>query len=144
LAVFYQQFGHCVLPDVQVGLVLQYATPGPDEFGPVTLGARAPHGGAFGTVKYAELYGCAVSDKSHVSAQSVYLSDNLAFSYTTNGWIAAHLGNLVHVHGYQTGLGTHLSGSGGGFTTCMPRAYNYHIILKVHTNYKFTANSWNG
>jgi hypothetical protein len=54
------------------------------------------------------------------------------------------LGNLVHVHGYQTGLGTHLSGSGGGFTTRVTRAYNYHIILKVHTNSKVTAKSWNG
>jgi hypothetical protein len=137
LTIFYKQFGHRVLPDVQVWLVLQNAAPGPDKFGSVTLGSGAPHGGAFGSVKYSELYGSTVSNKSHVAAESIYLSDNLSFSYTSNGRIATHLGNLVHVHGYQTGLGTHLSGSGGGFTTRMPCTYHYHIILKVHTNSKY-------
>jgi len=78
-----------------------------------------------------------------VTAKSIYLSYNLSFSYPANGWIAAHLGNLVHVHGYQTGLGTHLSGSGGGFTSGMSGANYDYIILEVHTSFKVTANYWN-
>jgi hypothetical protein len=79
-----------------------------------------------------------------VAAKSIYFSDNLSFSYTSDGRIAAHLPNLVHIHGNETGLGTHLSGSGGGLTTRVSRANHNHIVLKVHTSYKFTAKSWNG
>jgi hypothetical protein len=78
-----------------------------------------------------------------VASECIYLSDNLPLSYTTNGWIAAHLRNLVHVHGYQAGLGTHLSGSGSGLTARVSRANNNHIILEIHTNSKVTANYWN-
>jgi hypothetical protein len=74
-----------------------------------------------------------------MAAQSVYLSDNLSFSYTTDSRIATHLGNLVHVHGNETGFGTHLSGSGGGLATRVTRANNYHVILEIHTISKVTA-----
>ena len=132
------------LPYMKVGLVLQYIAPCPYELGTVALGAWAPHGGAFGAVKYAELYGGSVSDESHMAAKSIYLSDNLSFSYTSDGRIAAHLPNLVHIHGNETGLGTHLSSGSSGLATRVACTDHNNVILKVHTNYKFTANSWNG
>ncbi len=79
-----------------------------------------------------------------MTAQSVYLSYNLPFSYAANCWIAAHLPNFVHIHGYETGLGTHLSCGSGGLATRVARTNHYDVILEIHTNSKVTANSWNG
>ena len=122
-------------------MVLQNRSPCPDEFCSVALSAGAPHGGAFGAVKYAELYCGLVSNQSHVSSKSIYLSDYLSFSYTTNSRIATHLRNLVHVHGDETGLGAHLCGSGGSLTTGMSGTDYYYIILEIHTDFKVSVNN---
>ena len=79
-----------------------------------------------------------------MTAQCVYLSYNLSFSYSANCWIAAHLCNLVHIHGNQTGLGTHLCSGCCGLATRVARTNHYDVILEIHTNSKVTANSWNG
>ena len=50
LTVFNENFAYGVLPDVQVGSILQDFTPCPNEFVTVALSTRAPHGRAFGTV----------------------------------------------------------------------------------------------
>ncbi len=103
-AVFDDKFTHGVLPDMQVGGVLQYFAPCPDELVAVTLRTRAPHGGAFGAVEYAELDGGLVSHQSHVSAQGVYFSNDLSFGNAAYGGITAHLPDFVHVHRDKAGL----------------------------------------
>ena len=68
LAVFNEDFLYGVLPDVQVGNILQNLAPCPDEFVAVALCARTPHGGAFGAVQYAELDSRFIGYQSHISA----------------------------------------------------------------------------
>jgi hypothetical protein len=56
----------------------------------------------------------------------------LAFGNATHGRVAAHLSNLVHIHRNETGLGTQIGSSGGGFATGMAGTYYNNIVLKIH------------
>ena len=76
-----------VLPDVQVGGVLQHLAPRPDELAAVALRTRAPHGRSLGAVEHTELQGAGIRDAPHGAAHSIYFSDNLSFSNAANSGI---------------------------------------------------------
>ena len=50
LTVFNEQFAYRILPDMKVGCIFQFLSPGPNELSPVALGAGAPHGWTFRAV----------------------------------------------------------------------------------------------
>ena len=92
--VFDDELFYGVLPHIEVGGVFDDRPPGLDEFLPVALGARAPHGRPFGAVQHPELDGGFVGYYSHLSSQGVDLPDNLPFGNTSYGGVAAHLGDF--------------------------------------------------
>ena len=103
-SVFDDKFAHGVLPDMQIGCIFEHFAPCPDKLVAVTLCARAPHGGAFRAVEYAELDGGTVGHQSHVAAQGVYFSYDLSFGNAAYGGVTAHLPDFVHVHRDKAGL----------------------------------------
>ena len=103
-SVLHQQLFHRILPDMQVGQVLQNFSPGPDKFPAVALGTRTPHGRSLGTVQHTELDGGLVCHQPHVSSQGVNLSDDLSLGNTPYGRVTTHLPDFVHVHCNQAGL----------------------------------------
>jgi hypothetical protein len=67
-----------------------------------------------------------------VTAQGVYLADNLPFGYAADGWIAAHLGDFVHVHRNETSLCAQLCSSSRRLASRMACPDNYDIIFELH------------
>ena len=131
-AVGYQELPHGVLPDVEVGRVLQHLAPCPDELVAVALGAGAPHGRAFRAVQQTELDGCLVGHSSCPSAQSVYFANDLPLGYAADGRIATHLTNLIHIHRDETGARAQVGRGGGGFASGVAGAYHDNVVIEFH------------
>ena len=138
-AILYQQPAHGVLPDVQIRCILQHLTPRPNELIAVALRTRAPHGRPFRTVQYAELDGGAVRYHARMSAQCVDFAHDLSFGNATDGGVATHLCNLVHVHGDETRLRPQSGSRGGRLTTGMSGTDYNDVILKFHTLMSFIS-----
>ena len=88
-----------ILPQRQIGRGIKTAAPFVNETRAVGLGARAPHGRAFALVEQPKLDRGTVGNNSHLPAHGIYLPHNLTLGNSTHSGVAAHLGNLVQVHG---------------------------------------------
>ena len=128
----YYQLFNLVLPDVEVRCLVKLMAPFPYEFATVALCSRTPHGGTFRTVEHPELNGSAVGDYTHSSSESINLAYYLSFGDTTDGRVARHLCNLVHVHGDETCLGTEACRSACCLTASMSASDDYNIVEKFH------------
>ena len=106
--LFNEQFVGLVLPNVQIFSRIKCCSPCPNKLLSVALCTGTPHSRAFSDIQHAKLYGCFVSDKSHISAQSIDLSYDLSLGNSTHSGIATHLSYLVHIHCYQTSFSAHV------------------------------------
>ena len=89
---------NCILPENEIWRILEYPAPVHGKSHTVTLSSGTPHSRALGAVKHPKLKRRSVRDYPRETSQSIYLSDYLALSNTTNGRITGHLGDLVHIH----------------------------------------------
>ena len=118
-----------VLPDVEAVGTVEHRAPLPDELAAVALRAGAPHGGPFRAVEHSELYCRGVGDEPHLSAQRVNLAHYLALGNSADGWVAAHLGNLVHVHGDEARACAHVRGCRRCLATGVSASDNDNVVL---------------
>jgi hypothetical protein len=95
----------------------------------IALGARAPDGGSAGGVEEAELDADGVGYLAHDAAQGIDLADQMALGDSTNGWVAAHLGDEVEVHGDEGGFEAHARSGHRGFAPSVTRAYHCYVVL---------------
>ena len=123
------QLHHLVLPDVQVVGIVEHGAPFPDEFLPVALSPWRPYGRPFRAVQHPELYRRGIRYEPHLSSQCVYLSDNLAFSYSADSRIARHLGYFVHVHRHQTGLCAYPGSCRSSLAACVAATDDNDIVV---------------
>jgi hypothetical protein len=93
------------------------------------LGARTPHGGALRTVEHPELDGREVRDAAHLSAQSVYLSDNLTFGDSADCRVAGHRGHFGHIHRKQQRARAETRGGRGRFASGVSAADDDNIVF---------------
>ena len=100
----------------------------------IALGPGTPHCRSFALIKHPELEGIRVGNEAGVSAEGIYLSYYLSFSYTSYRRIATHLGKTGHIHGYQEDLGTEPRSCSRGFTSGMTSANNDYVVLPEHLN----------
>jgi hypothetical protein len=107
-------------------------SPFPDKLTPVALCPWTPYGRPLPYVKHAELYARGVSNKCRLPSKGVNLSYYLALGNASDGWVARHLGNLVHVHRYQQSAGTHVCGGTGCLATSVACTNYYYVIAKRH------------
>ena len=142
LAVFDHEFRHLVLPDVEVGRVLQYLAPCPDEFSTVALCPRAPHRRSFRQVEHTELEAAAVGHDAHHAAQRIHFAHNLTLGNASDSRIARHLCNLVHVHRHQAGTCSHACSSRCGLTASMTRTNHYYVVFECHRLSSFISSSY--
>ena len=98
----------------------------------VTLATGTPHSRTFALVEQSELNSASVGDDTHLSAEGVYLTHDLTFGYTTNGRIATHLCNLVHVHRDEQCLTTHTGSRTGCLASCVTGSNYYDVVFKIH------------
>ena len=131
-SLFYEQFIGLVLPDVEIFGFIEMPAPFPDELPTVALGTGAPHGGSLSYVEHTELDGGGICHQSHLSAECIDLTHDLTFGNAADGRVARHLCNFVHVHGYQTGLGSYIGTGTGRLTARMPSSDHQNIILEFH------------
>lgn len=127
-----EEFGYDVLPDIEVVGGGETLNPLLDKAFSIALTARTPHGRTFAAVEHTELDGALVGDDTHVSAESVYLPDNLSLSNATDSRIATHLTYFVHVHGDEERLAAHLCCGMCGFAPCVSCADDDYVIVKIH------------
>jgi phosphomannomutase len=95
------------------------------------------------TVQQTKLDAGAVNDAAHNAAESVYLSDNMAFSDPTDSRIARHLPDKVQIDRNKSRLDAQTRRGRGRLAPGMPRAYYNHIkSLVEHLNF-LKAEKWN-
>ena len=123
---------HHILVKIYIRCVLQHFTPGGRKQHSVVLCAWAPHGGALAAVQHPELDGTQVANNTAIATHCIYLSNNLTFGNATHCRVAAHLGNSLHVHGYQQNLAAQVGRCGCCFATGMTGTYYNHIIFWEH------------
>ena len=121
-----------VLPHIEVWSVLNHFSPLLHKAHTVGLRTRTPHGRALGAIEHAELNRSTVGDNTHLSAHSVDFTHNLPLGNATHGRIAAHLCNLVHIHGYEQRSRAQSGGGTGSLTTGVAGTNHYHIIVESH------------
>ena len=117
-----------------VGMV-EDGSPFPDKLASVALSTWTPYGRTLTDVEHSKLYGGFVGHDTHLSAQCVNLSYNLSLCNSSDGRIATHLTNLVHVHRYQTGVGTHVCSGCSSLASGVSSTYNDYVIIEVHNLY---------
>jgi hypothetical protein len=123
---------HGVLPHVEIGRIFDDPPPGFDKFHSVALYAGTPHCGAFRPVQHAELDGGPVAHDPRLPSQCIDLAHDLPLGHPAHGWVAAHLGNLVHIHGDEQRLRAHIGCCRRCFTPGMSRAYHNDIVIELH------------
>ena len=128
LLVFHNQFISLILPYFQILRFIESFSPLPDKLASVALGTRAPNGRPFANVQHTELDGGGISHQTHLSAKGIDLSYNLPLGDASDGRVARHLGNLIHVHCHQTSLGTHIGTGTSCLTACMTSSNDDYII----------------
>ena len=106
--------------------------PLPNEFSSVALSPRTPDSRPLTYVEHTELYRRGICHQSHLTSKRINLTHYLTFGDTSDSRIARHLRNLIHIHCYQTGLGTHIGAGTSGLATCVTTSDNEHIIVKLH------------
>ena len=95
----------------------------------VGLDARAPNRTTFRTIEHAIMYCGSISSAAYHPVQSIYLTDKMAFSQTSDGWIAAHLTDGVAVGSQQGGFGPHSRGGQRCFGAGMPSADHQYVVV---------------
>jgi hypothetical protein len=128
LAATVQKSGALSLAEIQVRLAL--ANP----FEPVlirplvALCPGSPDGGSFLCIEHAELESRHVSRLTHLTAEGVDFTGQMALSQTTYRGVAGHLADAVGVYGKQHGLATHPRRSERSLNPGVTRANNHHVV----------------
>ena len=117
--------------------MVENGSPFPDELATVALSTRTPYGRSLSYIKHTELDSRLVGDDTHLSAQCINLSHNLSLGNTAYGRIATHLTNLVHVHRYQAGLGSHVRRGSSSLASSVATTDNENVIIESHNLYFF-------
>ena len=68
-----------------------------------------------------------VDESSHGPAEGIQLTDHVAFAHPADAGIAAHLANLVEVHGEQRRGHAHAGGDMRSLDPGMPAADHHHL-----------------
>ncbi len=119
------------LPQVEPGGMLQdFFHPGPVK-GPVSLRARCPYGRALAVVQGPHLYGGLVDGPGHLSAERVYLLDEVSLGYPADGRVAGHLADGVEVQCNDEGRKPRARRREGCFAPGVSRADDYYVVLTV-------------
>src|SRR6185436_14451303 len=84
LAILCDQLRNHVLPEINIGSLFKHYSPMFSKHGTIVLRARTPHSRTLRTIQHAKLNCTLVTHNSRISAQSIYLSDNLSFSYASH------------------------------------------------------------
>ena len=126
-----EQLRRGVLPNIEVGRVLERLPPSLRKTGFVALRTRTPHGRPFRAVEHPELHGREVGNTPRLPAQSIYFSDYLPFSHTSYRRIAGHIGQLGHIHRQQQRPQPHPRGRRGGLASGMTAAHYDKVVLQL-------------
>ena len=127
-SLFNEDFRNLILPDVKIVRVFEVLSPFRDETCAVALGTRTPHGRTFRTVQHLELNGCGIRNDAGKTAQGIDFAHDLSFRNTTDGRVAAHLCDFVHVHRDEACFGSEPGGGMCGFASGVACTDNNHIV----------------
>ena len=109
--VFYQDFINHGLPQSQIFLIFDSL---PHFFGVdflIRLRPKSPNSGSFTSIEHLHLDIALVNILSHLSAQSIYFTNDNAFCRPSDRWIAGHKSQHLNIDGCQKNLTTHSTSS---------------------------------
>jgi len=125
---FYDQPLDAGLLQVQVGRLLQCELHGQRVEPLVALRPPRLHGRPLAEVEPAYLDEVAIHGAGHLAAQGVDLPHQVALAWATHGWVAAHLGDEVQVHGQQQRSRAHARRCQGRLAPGVPRADDDYVV----------------
>jgi hypothetical protein len=126
---FNHEVNNFSLADVETGLGLKHFPHLDAVELLVALGAGAPDGRAARSIQEAELDADGIGNLAHDAAERIDLAHQVALGHAANRWIAAHLGDEIHVHGDERGFQAHTRRSHGRFAAGVPGAHHDDIVL---------------
>ena len=94
---------------------------------PVGLGPQGVDRRTLAPVEHPVLDAGPVCGLTHLTAQGVQLSDQMALAGAADGRVAGHVAHGVQVDGENNGLQTHPGRCQGRLDACVPRAYDGYI-----------------
>ena len=106
-----------------------------EELAPYNLKGMKAFTRTLSDVEHSELDGGFIRYDTHLAAQSIDFAHNLSLGNTSDGGVATHLTNLVHIHRYQTGFGTHVCRGCSSLASGMSSTDNEHVIIEFHTSF---------
>jgi hypothetical protein len=80
------------------------------------------------------LYGRTVGNDTHHTAQSIYFTNDLALCDATDSGVAAHLGNLVHIHRYEQSARTEASSRMSSLAAGVSGSDNNNVVSVSHNH----------
>jgi len=107
--------------------VLQQTAGGDAVLHLVGLGPGPPHGHASAPVEDTEMDPRGVNEAAHHTAEGIQLAHHVAFAHAANAGIAAHLANLIEVHGEQGGVHAHAGSYVRSLNPGMPPPDDHHL-----------------
>src|SRR5258705_8593285 len=117
---------------MKIGCLLTHAPTFEGKKHSVVLCPRTPHGGALTPVQHSELNSGQIGHNSRITTHCINFPYDLTFCNSSHCRIAAHIGNSLHIHGYQQCVGTKICGCGSRFTASMTGTNHYNIVFLEH------------
>ena len=123
-----EQLHDSILPEGEVGRLLEISSPEVGEAAPIALGARTPHRGPLAPIEHPKLHRRPIGDDPHQTAEGIQLAHDLPLGYAPHSGVARHLGDLVEIHGDEEGTGAEQGSRMGRLTAGMAGTDHDNVI----------------
>jgi hypothetical protein len=97
----------------------------------IDLGPRRTDGGPFSGIELPELDACLIGRPGHLSAKGIDFLDQMAFGQSTDGRVAGHVTDLIHILGNEKSRMAHPGRSQRGLDPGMTSSH-YNDIMSCH------------
>ena len=123
-----EQLHDSILPEGEVGRLLEISSPQVRKPLPIALRAGTPHRRSLAPIEHPKLHRRPIGDDPHQTAEGIQLAHDLPLGYAPHGGVARHLGDLVEIHGDEEGTGAEHSRRMGRLTAGMAGTDHDNII----------------
>ena len=128
LPTLVEQRHDSILPEGEVGRLLEISSPQVREAAPIALRAGAPHRRSLAPIEHPKLHRRPIGDDPHQTAEGIQLAHDLPLGYAPHSGVARHLGDLVEIHGDEEGTGAEQGSRMGRLTAGMAGTDHDNVI----------------
>ena len=128
LPTLVEQLHDSILPEREVGHLLEISSPQVREPPPIALRAGAPHRRSLAPIEHPKLHRRPIGDDPHQTAEGIQLAHDLPLGDAPHGGVARHLGDLVEIHGDEEGTRAEHGSRMGRLTAGMAGTDHANVI----------------